>query len=55
MYHKLGKQFMSPTINLWMFDEDFYKFVQNMDYYLSQSLQFVEGIDATPTAYCGIY
>ena len=27
MYHKLGKRFLSPTVNLWMYDEDFYKFV----------------------------
>ncbi len=53
MYHKLGKQFMSPTINLWMHDVDFYRFVHNMDYYLSQPLKFVQGIDKTPTAYCG--
>lgn len=53
MYHKLGKQFLSPTINLWMHDVDFYRFVHNMDYYLSQPLKFVQGIDKTPTAYCG--
>ena len=30
MYHKLGKQFLSPTINLWMYDEDFYKIITNV-------------------------
>lgn len=53
MYHKLGKRFMSPTINLWMYDEDFYKFVHNMDYYLAQPLQFVKSEFNFPTALCG--
>ena len=53
MYHKLGKQFLSPPINLWMYDEDFYKFVQNLDYYLAQPLRFVEGAYSYPTALCG--
>lgn len=53
MYHKLGKRFMSPTINLWMEDPDFFKFVRDLDTYMQQPLRFVQGIDATPTAYCG--
>ena len=53
MYHKLGKQFMSPTINLWMHDVDFYQFIQNMDYYLAQPLRFVKGEEPFPIAYCG--
>lgn len=51
MYHELGKQFMSPTINLWMYDKDFLKFVHNLKEYLSYELEFVHGIDKTPTAY----
>ena len=53
MYHKLGKQFLSPTINLWMYDEDFYKFVQNLDYYLAQPLRFEDCGEKYPTGYCG--
>ena len=53
MYHKLGKQFLSPTINLWMYDEDFYKFVKNLNYYLVQPLRFVQVGEPFPTAYCG--
>ena len=53
MYHKLGKQFMSPTINLWMYDEEFYKFVNNLDYYLDQHLRFEANELGYPTAYCG--
>lgn len=51
MYHKLGKQFMSPTINLWMYENDFYRFVHNLRHYLAQPLRFVHGIESTPTAY----
>lgn len=53
IYHELGEQFLSPTINLWMYDKDFLKFVHNLDEYLSYELRFVSGIDPTPTAYCG--
>ena len=53
MYHKLGKKFMSPTINLWMEDEDFIKFICNFDDYLAKPLRFVSGVDTTPTAFCG--
>lgn len=51
MYHKLGKRFMSPTINMWMNENDFYRFVHNLHHYLAQPLRFVHGIDPTPTAY----
>ena len=53
MYHKLGKPFMSPTINLWMFDKDFIRFVSNLKEHMEKELEFVEGIDPTPTAWCG--
>lgn len=53
MYHKLRKRFMSPTINLWMEDVDFFRFVRDMDKYLSLSLRFVPNDFGYPTAYCG--
>lgn len=53
IYHELGQQFLSPTINLWMYDKDFLKFVHHLDEYLSMDLRFVNGIDPTPTAYLG--
>lgn len=53
MYHKLGKQFLSPTINLWMHDKDFLRFIGNLKEYISKDLIFVDGIDDTPTAWCG--
>lgn len=51
MYHELGHPFLSPTINLWMYDKDFLRFVHNLRHYLSCELRFVQGIDDTPTAY----
>lgn len=51
IYHELGLPFASPTINLWMHDKDFYKFVNNLKTYLAHDLVFVQGIDDTPTAY----
>lgn len=36
IYHQLGVKFKSPTINLMIYDDDFYKMVSNLDYYLKQ-------------------
>lgn len=38
MYKDLGLKFNSPTINLFFSIEDFIKFLENMDYYLSKEL-----------------
>ena len=51
IYHDLGLQFKSPTINLWIEEKDFFKFACHLKYYLSRELHFVQGIDETPTAY----
>lgn len=40
LFHDLGLQFRSPTVNLMMFQTDFVKFVLNMDDYLAQELSF---------------
>ena len=32
IYNRLGKQFLSPTINLWFYQKDFLKFIQNIHY-----------------------
>lgn len=53
MYHKLGKQFLSPTINLWMHDVDFYNFINHLKEYLAMELKFVRGVADYPTAYLG--
>lgn len=41
LYHDLGLEFLSPTINLYMVAEDFIKFCENIEYYLSID-EFVE-------------
>ena len=45
IYHRLGQRFLSPTINLWMRQRDFLKFVSNLDYYIEKKLVFVEGVE----------
>lgn len=36
--HELGLQFKSPTVNLWMNDSDYIKFLKNIKSYLSQNI-----------------
>lgn len=53
IYHELGLPFLSPTINLWIDEKDFYRFAANLRHYLSQELRFVElNGEHTPVAYC---
>lgn len=40
LFHDLGLQFMSPTVNLMMTQTDFVKFVLNMEGYLDQEFVF---------------
>lgn len=42
IYHNLSKEFLSPTINLWVGEDydDFMKFLLNMDHYLNCELKF---------------
>lgn len=54
LFHDLGLQFRSPTVNLMLTQTDFVKFVLNIDYYLSQELLFFEAVDfACPCAKLG--
>ena len=46
IYHILGMRFLSPTINCWMSDDDYLKFVTNLDYYLSFDIQQVKNESA---------
>lgn len=41
IYHRLGLRFLSPTINLWMYQYDFLKFASNIKEYLSHDLEFI--------------
>ena len=42
VYHIMGKQFKSPTVNCFIRPIDFVKFLENVDWYLNQELIEVE-------------
>ena len=42
IYHRLGKQFLSPTVNMFIREPDFVEFCLHLDYYLTQELSFLE-------------
>lgn len=58
--HRLGKQFLSPTVNLSINSDDFCNFLENMEYYLSKEpinggynkynipIGIIKGTDAIP-------
>lgn len=50
IYNRLGKQFLSPTINLWLTQGDFIKLAIRLKHYLSEPLQFVETDKSYPVA-----
>lgn len=50
MYHRLGKQFLSPTVNLWLSQPDFVEFCVHLDYYLSEDLVFLDTDKKYPVA-----
>lgn len=50
IYHRLGKQFLTPTINMWFYQYDFIDFCLHLDYYLAQELHFVETDKDFPVA-----
>ena len=39
IYHDLGEQFRSPTVNLWIPQDQFLDFAQNLQYYLSCEIE----------------
>ena len=43
--HNLGLQFCSPTVNLWIDNQDFVKFACNLEGYLQKELVFDEAIE----------
>ena len=42
IYHRLGQQFNTPTINTYIKPCDFIHFCLHLDYYLAQNLQFID-------------
>jgi len=50
IYHRLGKRFLSPTINMWMAQPDFVTFLLHLDDYLASPIEFIAADESTP---CG--
>lgn len=48
--NRLGKQFLSPTVNLWFFQDDFIKFLLDLKGYLTEELVFIESKYDHPVA-----
>lgn len=42
IYHRLGQEFLSPTINMFFLQRDFVSFCLHLDYYLGQELAFLQ-------------
>lgn len=40
--HDLDIKFLSPTVNLFFFPDDFVRFLENLDFYLSQEMKFIK-------------
>lgn len=51
--HRVGEQFNSPTVNLWMSHSDCIKLISNLKYYLSLELKFIETEYDYPVAELG--
>lgn len=50
IYHRLGQQFQSPTVNLWLHQRDFLKLAENLSDYIKEELIFVESEYDHPVA-----
>lgn len=50
-YHRLGLEFLSPTINMFFDCRDFNKFMKDLNYYLSLPVEFAEMCHETNTPY----
>lgn len=53
IYHELGHNFLSPTINLLISSKDFVRFALNLEDYLKEDLVFFDGDENCPTARLG--
>lgn len=42
VYHRMGQKFCSPTINLWMTEQDFQRFCLELSYYKNCQLHFFD-------------
>ncbi len=48
--HRLGKEFRSPTVNLWMRQRDFLKLAADLKTYMSYELEFIDSEYDYPVA-----
>lgn len=53
IYHRLGIQFLSPTVNLWMHQRDFIEFAGNIRKLKEVEMQFIETDCGYPVAKLG--
>lgn len=53
IYNRLGQKFLSPTINLWMHQDDFLKFVLNLKEYISKDIIFIDSNCSYPVGQLG--
>lgn len=53
IYNRLGEKFLSPTINLWIRQDDFLKFVLDLKGYISKDLIFIDSKYDYPVALLG--
>lgn len=51
--HYCGKEFLSPTVNLWIKQDEFIKLCCNLRYYMDQELKFIQTDKGHPVALCG--
>ena len=50
IYHRLGKQFLTPTINMFFSNCAFVEFCVHLDWYLNQELRFIKSERPYPVA-----
>ena len=43
VYRYLGIKYLSPTVGLYFFANDYVKFCEDLKYYISQELKFISG------------
>ena len=53
LYHRFGLCFASPTINMYADDEDYIRFLNNIDYYMNINME--RGDDPLDKPYLGLY
>lgn len=54
IYQQLGIRYNTPTVGLFFSDEDYLKFLENLDYYLNQPLVFVNPCESKLYGACSV-